>query len=104
MFCMRDHGLELSEYLLSLVHDFVHAEPGQQPRAFVLDVFHDSGAVRKVQEYHFRRGVHCNTEYVIRLFKLFGPEYVHAWGTLRSTRHIPIVSGRGGRGKNLQNA
>lgn len=59
---MREHSPETSKYLLSLVHDFVHAESGQQPRAFVLDVFHDSDAIRKVQEYHFRCGVYCNVQ------------------------------------------
>jgi len=61
MFCVREQGLELSEYFLPLVQDFVHAEPGQQPRTFVFDFLHDSGAVRQVHEYHFRFGVHCNT-------------------------------------------
>lgn len=45
-FCVREHGLELTEYFLPLVHDFIHAEPGQQPRALVFDHLHDSGAVR----------------------------------------------------------
>jgi len=78
MFCMREHGPELSKYLSSLVHDFVHAEFGQHPRAFILDVFHDSGgAVRKVQEYHFWRGVHCNTEYVIRRRNCWDTKCLH---------------------------
>jgi len=46
MFCVREQGLELSEYFLPLVQDFVHAEPGQHPRTFVFDFLHDSGAVR----------------------------------------------------------
>lgn len=62
MFCMHKHSLELPEYLFSLVHDFVHAESGQQSWAFVLDLFHDSSAIQKVQENHFRLGIHYNTE------------------------------------------
>lgn len=61
MFCMREHGPELSEYLLALVHDFVHAKSGQQQRTIVFDFFHDSGTVCKVLERHFRFGVHWNT-------------------------------------------
>lgn len=64
MFCMHKHGPKLSEYLFPLVHDFVHAESGQQPWAFVHNFLYDSSTIRKIQEYHFRFGVHCNTEYV----------------------------------------
>lgn len=64
MFCTRERGSELSEYLFPLVRDFVRAESSQQPRALVLDFLHDPGAVREVHEYHFGLGVHCNTEHV----------------------------------------
>lgn len=64
---MHEHGPEMSEYFFPLVRDFVLAKPGQQPRAFVFDFFHDSGAVRILQEYHFRFSIHCgkkNTKFL----------------------------------------
>lgn len=46
IFCMHKCDLELPEYLLSLIHNFVHAEFGQQSWTFVLDLLHDSSAVQ----------------------------------------------------------
>lgn len=42
---MREHGPQPTEYLFPLVHDFVRAESGQQPRALVLDHLQHPGAL-----------------------------------------------------------